>query len=141
MTTLVKANLNEIPSEATSGYGALQCNPRSSGCPGSNNNYCEPNVVWSGELKSGTNYYYGNLNSGTFYASTGNNANYTNAYGVRCVLDLDFIKQKETTDSSVTPIRVTEPCGATGQQAARSRMLTTATRTTYGQARQAAVTM
>ncbi|MCX4275544.1 MAG: hypothetical protein OSJ27_07190 [Candidatus Gastranaerophilales bacterium] len=71
--------------DSASGRGALQCNPYG-GCPGASSN-CAPNVVWSG-TPNGSNYNYGNLNSGTFYATTGNNANPTNAYGVRCVLDL-----------------------------------------------------
>ena len=73
-----------------SGYGALQCQNRTSGCTGATNNYCYPNNVWSGTVKSGTNYYDGNLNSGTFYARTANDYNsYTNAFSVRCVLDLN----------------------------------------------------
>ncbi len=84
-----ETNFCETPTGANSGYGALQCNPRSSGCPGSANNNCYPNNVWAGTLKSGTNYYLGNLNSGTFYARTSNEyLAYTYALTVRCVLDL-----------------------------------------------------
>ncbi|MCX4275529.1 MAG: hypothetical protein OSJ27_07115 [Candidatus Gastranaerophilales bacterium] len=63
-----------------SGYGALRCN-NYSGCPGSNNGWCYPNNVWSGTV-SGSNYYRGYLNSGTFNVN-GNVS--TNAFGVRCV--------------------------------------------------------
>lgn len=74
-----------------SGYGALQCNNKSGGCPGSNNGNCYPNIVWSGEeVPSQSGYYYhGNLNSGTFYATTSNYNIYTNARGVRCVLGFE----------------------------------------------------
>ena len=60
-----------------SGYGALQCNNK--------------NTVWSGEeVPSQSGYYYhGNLNSGTFYATTSNYNIYTNARGVRCVLGFE----------------------------------------------------
>ena len=51
---------------------------------------CYPNVVWSGTVQSGSNYYHGNLNGGTFNATTSNYSAYTYARGVRCVLDLKF---------------------------------------------------
>ena len=76
-----------------SGYGALRCD-NYGGCPGANASNCYPMYVWSGQLQSGTNYYYGNLNSGTLYASTGHYANYTNAYGVRCVLGFEFFEME-----------------------------------------------
>ena len=93
-----------------SGYGALQCQNRS-GCTGAAGNNCNPNYVWSGTLNSGTNYYNRYLNSGTF----NNNWNdHTNAFSVRCVPDLDFLKQKEILQSSsVTDMRITVPYGAT----------------------------
>ena len=70
-----------------SGYGALRCNNKSGGCPGSTYGNCEPNIVWSGDYQTaGSQYYYGNLNSGTFYATTSNYQPSTRAYGVRCVL-------------------------------------------------------
>jgi len=79
--------------DANSGKGALQCY-WSTSCPGANGNNCNPYNVWSGD-KQRTDYYYnGNLNSGTFYATTGNYNYYTNAFGVRCVLDLNSPKQK-----------------------------------------------
>ena len=68
--------------DAWSGNGALQCYPNKTGCPGATNNNCNPNVVWS-ETESGSNHYYGNLNSGTFNYT--NNNPVTLAYGVRCV--------------------------------------------------------
>ena len=74
--------------DANSGYGALRCNPYG-GCPGANGSNCNPYNVWSGTLKSGTNYYSPNLNSGTFYPTNANT--YTNAFSVRCVLDLEYI--------------------------------------------------
>ena len=70
----------------SSGYGALQCKNLSGGCPGSNNNNCYPNNVWSG-TPSGSNYVNHNLNSGTFNGPYNNVP--TNAFGVRCVLDLN----------------------------------------------------
>ena len=69
-----------------SGHGALRCNYHETACKGAVSDDCYPNNVWSGELKSGTNYYNGNLNSGTFYATTSNYNAYNNAFGVRCVL-------------------------------------------------------
>jgi len=74
-----------------SGYGALQCKYTTSGCLGSNNNYCYPNLIWSGTESSTTGHYRGKLNSGSFSVS-GNTS--TNAEGVRCVPDLIYLKQK-----------------------------------------------
>ena len=51
-------------------------------------NNCNPYLVWSSTLSSGTSYYRGNLNNGSF---TLNSGDYTRAYGVRCVLDLKFL--------------------------------------------------
>ena len=89
---ILKRNKNETQQElcdSASGKGALRCNTSTTGCPGAVNNYCIPYNVWSGDYQtSGSNYYYGNLNSGTFNATTGNYADYKNAYSVRCVLDL-----------------------------------------------------
>ncbi len=67
-------------------------------CPGSYDNNCWPNHVWSGTLRA-TSYYSGfQLNSGAF-GMTGacdgtGKCNSTNAFGVRCVLDLIFLKWK-----------------------------------------------
>jgi len=116
-----------------SGKGALQCQNLNGGCPGSIYGNCEPNVIWSGDLQSGSSYYYGNLNSGTFNATTSNYQPSTRAYGVRCVLDLNKIQMQ--TDSSATTIQVKAPCSASvGIAAARAPTITTATRTSYGRA-------
>ena len=80
----------------------MQCYERKSGCPGSADNNCWPYIVWSGTLNSGTSYYNHYLGYGTFN-NNGSNT-YTNAFTVRCVLDLEKL------------------------------LRTTATRTTYGQA-------
>ena len=89
---ILKRNKNETQQElcdSASGKGALRCNTSTTGCPGAVNNYCIPYNVWSGDYQTaGSQYYYGNLNSGTFNATTGNYADYKNAYSVRCVLDL-----------------------------------------------------
>ncbi len=75
-----------------SGYGALQCQKLSGGCPGSADNNCWPNGVWSGNIASGTNYHIFWLNSGSFNSNTNP---YTLAGGVRCVPDLKFLEAKE----------------------------------------------
>jgi len=75
--------------DAWSGYGALQCNPANS-CPGSADNNCYPNIIWSGILKSGTNYYARYLQNGTFNSDTYSLGS-TYALTVRCVLDLKFL--------------------------------------------------
>ena len=72
-------------------YGALQCSNKNGGCPGSYNNNCNPNIVWSGTAASSTYHYYRYLNSGAF---SENSYYSTQAYGVRCVPDLDFFKRK-----------------------------------------------
>ncbi len=67
-----------------SGYGALQCQILSGGCPGSEDGYCYPYSVWSGTAQSSSYYYGYYLRSGTF------NEGYTvptHARGVRCVLE------------------------------------------------------
>ena len=82
--------------DANSGYGALRCYPDNSGkgCPGANNNNCYPHDIWSGDYQTaGSNYYFGNLNSGTFNATTGNYADYKNAYSVRCVPGFEFSRR------------------------------------------------
>ena len=71
-----------------SGNGALGCNYRDV-CPGATNNRCYPYNVWSETLNSGSSYYRGNLNSGTF---TVNSNSYTNAFGVRCVPGFEIHK-------------------------------------------------
>ena len=80
-----------------SGKGALQCQNLSGGCPGSSDNNCYPNYVWSGTA-DGSNYYNFNLNSGTFNQ---NSHVPTRARSVRCVLDLNLCP-KLRTGSSVT---------------------------------------
>ena len=62
------------------------------GCPGSADNNCWPNGVWSGNIASGTNYHIFWLNSGSFNSNTNP---YTLAGGVRCVPDLKFLEAKE----------------------------------------------
>jgi len=79
----------------SNGYkGALQCNPNYGGCPGSNNGNCWPNHVWSGVPRSEEYYSAFALKSGTLTMDgvcdgTGK-CFYTNAFAVRCVLDLEF---------------------------------------------------
>ena len=94
--------------DRSSGYGALQCYPHySSGCPGANNSYCEPNIIWSGTTSgTGTSYEY-YLKSGTL-----NQNSYTQlgALSVRCVLDLKNTNKMQT--SSVTTIQATAPYSA-----------------------------
>ena len=80
--------------DANSGYGVLRCNWRNGGCPGSADNNCNPNIVWSGELKSGTNYFARYLQNGTFNSDT-YSLDYTNALSVRCVLGFDFLGMKD----------------------------------------------
>ncbi len=76
-----------------SGYGTIQCSSKSSGCTGANNNNCWPNHVWSGTLRS-SDYYSGfQLNRGAIGMTgacdgTGKCIS-TNAFGVRCVPDLN----------------------------------------------------
>jgi len=41
---------------ASSSYGAAQCNSKGGGCQGSSGNYCYPNHIWSGSLLE-TGYY------------------------------------------------------------------------------------
>ena len=57
-----------------------------SGCPGSDNGNCYPRLVWT-STPSTSNYYRGDLNSGSFKLNTGVN---TRAYSVRCVPDLNI---------------------------------------------------
>ena len=77
-------NLQTKLCDSASGKGALQCSSKSSGCPGSNNNNCNPYRVWGTATAGG--HYRGQLSSGSFDTSTPNSALYAN--GVRCVLDL-----------------------------------------------------
>ena len=66
-----------------SGYSSAYCN-NSNSCPGSNNDNCNPNIVWSGTVNGSSNAYNYNLNSGSW----NQNNNYrTNAFSVRCVTD------------------------------------------------------
>ncbi len=85
---------------------------------------CYPYWIWSSQV-SGSNSGFGWLNNGTWNTSTNPS---TNASGVRCVLDLNY-------GHSVTSIQVTAPCSATTIRAARAPTITTAGRTSYGQAR------
>ncbi len=63
------------------------------GCPGAENNNCNPYRVWGTATAGG--HYRGNLNSGSFDTGVPNSALYAN--GVRCVLDLIF-QAKEILD-------------------------------------------
>ncbi len=73
--------------DQNSGYGALRCYNLSGGCPGANGNNCYPYHVWTG-TPNGSNYYSPNLQNGTLYPT--NNNLPTNAFTVRCVLDLNL---------------------------------------------------
>ena len=77
-----------------SGHGALRCNYHDTACKGALNDDCNPNIVWSGELKSGTNYFARYLQNGTFNSDT-YSLDYTNALSVRCVLGFDFLGMKD----------------------------------------------
>ncbi|MCX4274547.1 MAG: hypothetical protein OSJ27_02055 [Candidatus Gastranaerophilales bacterium] len=73
----------------------MQCNRHTSGCPGADGNNCNPNILWAGTVANpppcGDNCYYdGYLNGGTFNINT----NTLDAFGVRCVPDLDFLKRR-----------------------------------------------
>ena len=95
-----------------SGYGTLQCyrDLGTSSCPGSNNGYCYPNHVWTGE---GGQY---SLNSGSFGVTGGGQAY---AFTVRCVcwiwvyyFSLSPGGEINTLQTgSVTSAPVTAPCG------------------------------
>ncbi len=85
-----KRNPTDKLCDWNSGYGALQCNYHNTGCKGAIADDCYPNFVWSGTA-SGSSHYNRNLNSGTFNE---NSNGVTYAFGVRCVLDLDFLKRK-----------------------------------------------
>jgi hypothetical protein len=79
----------------SSKYGATQCYWLFGGCQGSPSNNCSPRVIWSGTRRSTNNYEQGWLGEGIFYTSDATDPLATNAYSVRCVLDLsascDFI--------------------------------------------------
>ena len=66
-----------------SGYSSAYCD-NSNSCPGSNNDWCNPNNVWSGTVNGSSNAYNYNLNSGSWNQ---NNNHRTNAFSVRCVTD------------------------------------------------------
>ncbi len=98
-----------------------------SGCPGSENGYCYPYSVWSSGAGSDTNYYNRYLQNGSFGEQSNS---YLRARSVRCVLDLDINTSGEHPSLRGKRQRRNNP----------ERFLrTTATRTLYGQARQAAV--
>lgn len=92
MKTLVKRTKDETPTDANAGYGTLRCSSGPSLCPGANGGNCWPNHVWSGALRE-TSYYSGfKLNSGSLTMTNAcdgtGKCHYTNAFTVRCVLDL-----------------------------------------------------
>ena len=89
---LRKINYRQLCDGGSASYGAVQCSNKNGGCPGSYNNNCNPNIVWSGAAASSTYHYYRYLNSGSF---TENSYYSTQAFGVRCVLDLKFLEAKE----------------------------------------------
>ncbi len=68
-----------------SDYGALQCHHLGSGCPGTFNNICYPNYVWSGTSESSGYYGFTLNNNGNFGVSSYYET--TRARGVRCVVD------------------------------------------------------
>ena len=74
-----------------SGYSSAYCN-NSNSCPGSNNDNCNPNYVWSGGSPSSSVYSY-NLNKGSW---SGNTDTPTYAQSVRCVTDfLEKVNSKK----------------------------------------------
>ena len=81
--------------DANSGYGTLRCAPGYGSCPGSNGGNCWPLHVWSSTLIDGTSYYALYISSGMADASHSklNDRYSTNAFSVRCVLDMNCFLQ------------------------------------------------
>ncbi len=71
---------DSVSSEA----GSVRCWYLKDGCPGSANNNCNPNNVWSFTEASSGVYYNRNLNTGVFYP---NQNSHTYAFSARCVLE------------------------------------------------------
>ena len=77
------------------GYGTLQCYPDygAGRCPGAANSNCYPYVVWSSKLVGDSNAWSPELNGGRFFEYVGDAGHIkTNAFTVRCVLDMDTQK-------------------------------------------------
>ena len=80
-----------IATAAYAGYGTLHCTPGYGSCPGSAGGNCWPNFVWSGTLTTaGTNAYDRDLETGNFIENAWVPHDITNAFSVRCVLDVNF---------------------------------------------------
>lgn len=88
----MQTGLQLCDNNASSSYGAARCDYLNGGCQGSGNSSCWPNHIWSG-LFLASGYYQGfALNSGGLKSTgicdgAGHCIN-TNAFAVRCVLDL-----------------------------------------------------
>ena len=80
--TIYYIKLSRKLCDNNSGYGAARCNNYNV-CDGANNDNCYPREVWS-STPNGSNYYYFNLNSGTFNGPNNQNPRYADS--VRCVL-------------------------------------------------------
>ncbi len=79
MRTSVKTNSCKTPHEPA--------NELNGGCQGSNNTNCNPHVTWGAKASSGEPSS-GHFNQGSFNPSTSYPVAW--AFGVRCVLDLNF---------------------------------------------------
>ena len=76
---------------ASSSYGAAQCQGYSGGCQGASNNSCVPDAFWASTLRSADNYEHAWLDHGVLYTARGSGTHLTIAYSVRCVLDLAYV--------------------------------------------------
>ena len=83
--------------DRNAGYGTLQCYPDygAGRCPGDANSNCYPYVVWSSKLVGDSNAWSPELNGGRFFEYVGDAGHIkTNAFTVRCVLDMVFFVYK-----------------------------------------------
>ena len=130
------------------GYGTLQCYWTKGSCPGSADSYCYPYDLWSGELRSGYEYYTGHLVSGSLDAGTHTYRITTYAFTVRCLLLARYHTIYRRTQDETSPLspQATVCCvldlnyfkifnyaqAYSVQTAARAHSTATATRTLYG---------
>ena len=110
---IILQKILQIFFDVWSGYGTLQCFRGTDGCPGAYESNCYPYVVWSGtpHTTESESYHGHYMDKGVFHSNP-NQPHITRAYGVRCVLELEFEKYSLRTDS-VTNCPVTVPCSAT----------------------------
>ena len=92
---LIQAIITVVFVNMNLGYGTLQCSTAIGSCPGSANNNCYPQGVWSFKQVSSTHSWVPELLSGSLYEYNGEAGHVTTqAFGVRCVLDLNFNRVK-----------------------------------------------